>query len=310
MTVIAADYVRLHDSLIEPNPARVVPRLVIPLEDHAGSHARSRELVSRIKQLSSASTEELATALVARFEHNYDDFKGVLIEHAHIIDLILEEHQLRDSFQELLVGAAFTAEFAPEAVAICNPSPLVHPDQSEVPPGSLRIALAGRAIGEGHISSICFFEAVVTEDSWKFQPHHDHLALATIENGQQRHELFNSVLQGYDRKMELAGSVVGEQLAHQTNPSLLNEEVEGFLRWRRHALSRNSKTAKSHAQDTLYQARFAPETSLSQRILLPEITDEAHGLEDARFVSFTPEDGPPEYRGCYVAFDGRVAAPG
>ena len=309
MAILPASFVQLHEAKLEPNPARTVTRLEVPYEDQVNSHARTQQLVQRIKALTVAETESLACAVLERFNDNYDNLSSVLIEHAHIVDSVLEERGFRDSYQELLIGSAFTAEFAPESVAICNPTAVAHPDQSDIPRGSLKVALGARAIGEGHISSICFFEAVVDDSSWRFLPHHDHLSLATIDNGLHTHENLDSVAQGYHRKVAMATTVVGEKRSSRTNPTLLGEELEGYRRWRRYALSRNTKSARTHAQDRLYQARFSAETTLSQRILLPEVTDEAHGLEDARLVNFTPLDGPTEYRGCYVAFDGRIATP-
>src|SRR5207248_645816 len=50
----------------------------------------------------------------------------------------------------------FTNEYALEAAALFNPSIVPHPDQSNLPPGSLRFILSLRATGEGHISSVTF----------------------------------------------------------------------------------------------------------------------------------------------------------
>jgi predicted GH43/DUF377 family glycosyl hydrolase len=43
-------------------------------------------------------------------------------------------------------------------------------------------------------------------------------------------------------------------------------------------------------------------------VLMPAIPDESAGIEDARFVRFTPAVGEPEYRATYTAFDGRYIA--
>ena len=58
--------------------------------------------------------------------------------------------------RQLLLGAYFTHEYSLEAAALFNPSIVPHPDQSDLPPGSLRFILSLRATGEGHISSITF----------------------------------------------------------------------------------------------------------------------------------------------------------
>jgi predicted GH43/DUF377 family glycosyl hydrolase len=309
VTVHVAAYAQLHTTRIDPNPSRVVPRLVIPYEDAQASYLRTRDLVARIKAFSPEQTASLASALLKRFNRNYDDLSATLVEHAQIVNSVLTDHEYRDFYQELVVGASFTGEFAPEAVAICNPTAVPHPDQSDLREGELRVALGARAIGEGHISTICFFEAVISGNEWDFLPHSDHLDLATIEAGSESNASMFSMFKGYRRRVEMASTNLGEKQSFQHQSSFLSQQLEGLNRWRRFALTRDSRSARSHARDRLYHARFAPDTSLSQRILLPEIADEAHGLEDARLVLFTNENGEQEYRGCYIAFDGRVAAP-
>lgn len=58
-----------------------------------------------------------------------------------------------------------------------------------------------------------------------------------------------------------------------------------------------------------YRADFDPGSSLSQRVIMPVIDDERNGIEDARLVLFTSEDGSTEYRATYTAYDGRSVTP-
>ena len=58
-----------------------------------------------------------------------------------------------------------------------------------------------------------------------------------------------------------------------------------------------------------YAVGFAADLELSQQVLLPSAPDESNGMEDARFVRFTADDGGVEYRATYTAFDGRRIAP-
>src|SRR5204863_7776235 len=62
-------------------------------------------------------------------------------------------------------GAYFTHEYALEAAALFNPSIAAHPDQSNLPPGSLRFILSLRATGEGHISSVTFRTGIVDDNN-------------------------------------------------------------------------------------------------------------------------------------------------
>jgi len=58
-----------------------------------------------------------------------------------------------------------------------------------------------------------------------------------------------------------------------------------------------------------YRAEFPPQAALSQRVLMPVIDDERNGIEDARLVLFTYDDGSTEYRATYTAYDGRSIIP-
>ena len=58
-----------------------------------------------------------------------------------------------------------------------------------------------------------------------------------------------------------------------------------------------------------YLARFDPAAGLSQRVLLPAADEEHNGMEDARFVRFTADDGSVADRATYTAYDGRDIAP-
>src|SRR6185295_14155708 len=75
---------------------------------------------------------------------------------------LLTDEKLSEE-RELLLGAHFTNEYSGEAAALFNPSMVPHPDQSDLPPGSLRFILSLRATGEGHISSITFRTGYVDE---------------------------------------------------------------------------------------------------------------------------------------------------
>jgi predicted GH43/DUF377 family glycosyl hydrolase len=58
-----------------------------------------------------------------------------------------------------------------------------------------------------------------------------------------------------------------------------------------------------------YEIRFGPELNVSERIIFPSSPTETNGIEDARFVRFTHEDGRVRYYATYTAYDGRVVLP-
>jgi predicted GH43/DUF377 family glycosyl hydrolase len=58
-----------------------------------------------------------------------------------------------------------------------------------------------------------------------------------------------------------------------------------------------------------YAVDFPPQSRLDERVLFPHGPTEGQGMEDARFVRFTDDDGQVRYYATYTAFDGAHVAP-
>jgi predicted GH43/DUF377 family glycosyl hydrolase len=58
-----------------------------------------------------------------------------------------------------------------------------------------------------------------------------------------------------------------------------------------------------------YEFTFSPEQSLAERAIFPYSPSQTNGIEDARFVQFTEDDGSVKYYSTHTAFDGRVTLP-
>lgn len=308
MTVKTASFVTMHESCIDPDPSRTVTRFILPREDELGGHLLAQQLVDRIAAIPTHDVTEVVGGLLDRFSSAHVDFVADVLRNANVVSTLVTSHTALDKSHELLVGMAFTSEFAAEAVAVCNPSAVIHPDQSGLEPATIRVALGMRAIGEGHISSIGFAEAIVTKDSWTFLPRTYPPMLADISEDDSPKGSPASNRLRYARQIEMASTIIGQQPTYDALPGRgANERVRDG----RHHDVKLDQGFLQRASDTsrLYQATFSPSSRLSQRVLLPEVFDEAHGIEDARFVATVDSDGAIEYRACYVAFDGRVARP-
>src|SRR5665647_2938623 len=84
----------------------------------------------------------------------------------------------------IVLGAVFTAEYAVEGTALCNPSAVRHPDQGGLGAGELRVLLSMRSIGESHLSSIQFSEAIIGPGrTWTFLPRATPLRLPAVTPG-------------------------------------------------------------------------------------------------------------------------------
>lgn len=61
--------------------------------------------------------------------------------------------------------------------------------------------------------------------------------------------------------------------------------------------------------DGSYAIAFSSDTPLAERIIFPITPQQRNGLEDARFVRFTEEDGRVTYYATYTAYSGREIVP-
>src|SRR5690606_41325518 len=59
--------------------------------------------------------------------------------------------------------------------------------------------------------------------------------------------------------------------------------------------------------DSHYTIQFSRDTHISERVIFPTSYTERKGIEDARFVKFTDDDGETTYYATYSAYDGYAA---
>ena len=292
---------------LRSDPTRVVSRLFVPGQELVGgSESRAANTVERILALSDADVEEALRDLFSRFDSRHDDLAGVFEQHSQrVADYVTGS--LSPQRRQLL-GAAFTHEYSLEGAAICNPSLVAHPDQTDVAAGGRRIVLSYRAIGEGHRSSICFRTGVidvagglVLDDQQPF-PVTGEITSASLDR-----QLFHALLGDLGLDGETAASVL-VNLADQFSPLALEAAVA--------RLSTQSDIRLNVIETagllrliavSFYTARFDESTELSRRVLWPSTPNEVQGVEDARFVEFDGE-GVATYLASYTAYNGRTVS--
>ncbi|MDQ2737086.1 MAG: glycosylase, partial [Actinomycetota bacterium] len=187
---------------------------------------------------------------------------------------------------------------------------VLHLDQSQLAAGQLRVVLSVRGIGEGHLSCIGFVEALIGPGPrWTFQPRQLPAVAASSSPGLVRRDHLRARLLDLGPLNGLARSVLGS-LPDEFTSGDLEEAIAGVAST---LLVPPAATATVDALRRMvsatYQVRFPQEVALSQQVLMPATPQESHGVEDARFVRFTAEDGTVEYRGTYTAYDGRRIEP-
>ena len=214
--------------------------------------------------------------------------------------------------QKLLLGSYFTHEYSLEAAALFNPSIVPHPDQSNLPTGSLRFILSLRATGEGHISSITFrtgyFDgegaiAIDTPTRYSLEP-------AQVPNASYDKGLFARKLE----ELGLSGDFTRQTLDGLGEAFTL-DELRTAARLASERLGARDQECEAIARKTLalaqsnYEVQFAPHSRLSERVLFPVTPSQSNGIEDARFVQFLNEDGTRTYYATYTAYDGKLILP-
>ncbi|WP_232548173.1 hypothetical protein [Propioniciclava soli] len=293
--------IRHADQTLDPDPERVVARLFMPSAD-PGHGNLAPDLVARVMALDEAEVERLAGDVVARFALHHGTLRQTLLQHAH--PLTPRGEHISDA-RAVVLGAVFTAEFSLEGAALCNPSAVPHPDQSGLGPDELRVALSLRAIGEGHVSSIEFASGVVGDDGWRFEPRSGPPVLGTITPAALPWELIAALTGAAGEGGELTTAVLGrlpERIRAQDVDQAFDDLPPDLLL---HPASHRQAEALRRASRSAYYTAFDPRTRLDQRVLMPAVDDESHGLEDARFTLFTDEEGSTQYRATYTAYNGR-----
>jgi predicted GH43/DUF377 family glycosyl hydrolase len=297
------------DEALLPDPARVIARLFLPGEELPNGRSRAGAVVARVLALSEPEVERATAEVIENFSCRHADFIRLLNTHASTVSSHLQAAIPMSQARTLLLGASFTAEYAIEGAALCNPSVVLHPDQRGMPPGRARVALSLRAIGEGHLSSLGFCTAIVGAGAWKFEPRGHPIVAGTSHAATWSRDHLRAVLADRGRVNGLTHSVLaalpdiftGVELEHalaEVHHDLLDRPGSAAT------LDRLRRLVAS-----AYEVTFADDVTLSQQVLLPSTPDESNGLEDARLVRFVGDDGVVEYRATYTAYDGRTIAP-
>jgi predicted GH43/DUF377 family glycosyl hydrolase len=295
---------------LRPDPARVVARLFLPGEELHRTHSRASQVVGRVMSLPEDEAERLAAGLLRDFGGRHHDYPALLRRHASIVSAHIEKAGELTAARTLLLGATFTAEYATEAAGLCNPSAVLGPDQGGLRAGQARVALSVRGIGEGHISSIGFCSAVVGPGAqWSFEPRPLPVCAADTTPASWRRAHLHAVLADQGHLDELAEAVL-----HALPAEFEGADLERALaKAHRDLLTRAGSAATvdllRKVVSSAYNASFARDADLGQRILSPSAEEESNGMEDARFTRFTDDDGTAEYRATYTAYDGRRIAP-
>jgi predicted GH43/DUF377 family glycosyl hydrolase len=294
------------DITLTADPSRVLARLFVPGHElPTETESRASSVLTRILAL----PEDAVCAAMAHVRADYSgrhrDLSGILKLHYEQIAHRVPAGAPLSAERRDLLGATFTNEYSIEGAALFNPSLVAHPDQSGLPDGAVRFVMSLRAVGEGHISSVEFRTGV-----WRpgrrlcLDDPGPHVEMGTIERTRHDREVFGDRLLEEGADTESTRYLVG-----RLDAEFDYDELESALhalqgqQVTRHGAEHTASLARNLIRNG-YRVVFASESRLAERVLWPYGPAESHGLEDARFVRFTDDDGSVRYLAPYTAFDG------
>ena len=273
---------------------------------------RTINICARVAALPEEEVHQLLAEVLGEFDERHQQTRDLLQARFERVKGALLTNQKISEERQLLLGAYFTHEYALEAAALFNPSIAPHPDQSNLPPDSLRFILSLRATGEGHISSVTFRTGIVdAENKISINPPTRFLS----EPRQIPNFFYEKPL--FERKLYELGltSPFSRRVMSELNDSFtmteLQKKLESVVKQVRAIDPESDTVAKGIlllAQSN-YEVQFAPESRVSERVIFPTSPSQSNGIEDARFVLFQNDDGTRNYYATYTAYDGKLILP-
>ena len=288
------------DIELRPDTRRVIVRPFISDEQVVVDGG----LLGRILDMPEDAVGPALAVAYAKFADRHPDLEVVLEDHFRYVARGGEFPRISRS-RRLLIGAYYTSEYSIEAAALTNPSIVLAPDQTQLEPGAQRFILSLRAVGEGHLSSIEFRSGVIdASGAITVEAPSRQLVTGTHKAPFFDKADFRAILTEMNSFDELAGSI----LDPLPDPfELLElETVIAAAEGRRVPCRLSEPTTRAiHMLATSnYELTFPSTSQLSERVIFPGSAIESHGLEDARFVRFTEDDGSVVYYATYTAYDG------
>jgi predicted GH43/DUF377 family glycosyl hydrolase len=299
--------IKRHPIVLLPESSRVIIRPFIPGNPH-----RVSTIIGRTLALTEDEVETELKVLHNDFDSRHHDIESVLLQHFTKVEANIFTHRPLSRSRQLLIGAIFSGEYSLESAALFNPSIVPHHDQSGVEPGGLRFIMSLRATGEGHISSIEFRDGSISPaGKINITPVSRFVSLPAIEpNPNYRKKRFITKLHEMGFGNEYCTAVMDVLGSDFT----LSDLATSMDRVRRELMplsldGRRTLDGIKWLADSNYELRFSKKLALSERIIFPVSENESNGIEDARFVRFTEDDGSTSYYATYTAYNGRVILP-
>ena len=294
-----------------PDPSRVIARF------HYTSDERSINIISNVLAMSDSEINIALSQVLRGYSRRHRNISTIFETHFSKLSELFNELGLKpgklNNSRKSLIGSYFTMEYSIESAAFFNPSIVEDPDQSELGTDEKRVIFSFRATGEGHISSIVFRSAIIDKNNNLIT---EPVGKMLAEAERIKRHIYNkkSFMRKLDEMHDFDNKIspvfVLEKLGDKFTYGELKRAVEETRKT--HKLSPNKELiinqmmwlAQSH-----YEIEFSLDSAISERVIFPVSETEKNGIEDARFVKFTEENGEATYYATYTAYDGMSILP-
>ena len=267
-------------------------------------------IIQRVLKITDKEAENLLKETLHLFSDRHKDIQQQLWRHYDKISEYIPQGTIVSKTKKLLIGAFFTKEYSIESAALFNPSIVLHPDQSLLPEGSIRFIMSLRATGEGHISSIVFRSGVIDENFlFKFDSVSEFVETpAMVHDPFYAANLFQLKLEDLKAWNETSRRILSKVPSYFTYADL-KLSIQEIYASEDFTADSWTITILKWLADSNYKVRFDDKTSISERVIFPVSSNESSGIEDARFVKFTHENGVVKYYATYTAYNGYSILP-
>ncbi len=289
---------------------RVIARFFYP-----GPETRVLSIIQKVKDMPDEAAKLTLNQSLRDFSARHRNISRIFQKHFNRANDILSgragDLNSFPEFKKLLIGAYFTSEYSIESAAFFNPSMVEDPDQSGLQAGQKRVIISFRATGEGHISSVVFRGGILDADNnLEIKPTGRLIDEAdVIKNNIYSKAEFQQKLAEMNTEQSIIDLVLNklrdefdynelyhalDQAKRELNPNDFQKKVLQTISW----------LGASH-----YEITFSLDTGISDRVIFPIAAAESNGIEDARFVKFTDDDGRERYYATYTAYNGHTIMP-
>ncbi len=292
------------------DPKRVIARFFFP-----GPDERVQSIIQKVLEMPDDAARLYLNQTLRDFSFRHRNISRIFLKHFEKVREIMHDRNgdlnSIPPQKKLLIGAFFTSEYSIESAAFFNPAMVEDPDQSGLQIGEKRVILSFRATGEGHISSIVFRGGVLDSKNNlkmvttgrlvdeaetirnKLYSKNDFIKKLTEMLADQRIvDLVMSKLPDEFDYTQLAEAI--DKTHIEINPDVKENKVLQVITW---------------LGDSHYEISFSLDTGISDRVIFPLAATESNGIEDARFVKFTGDDGIECYYATYTAYNGHTIMP-